>query len=448
MNKGRIVQVTVGMIVLIGLLLASLFVIEISKSNQKEFLKGLTTLEEPFLRLTGTTDVERKARSQDYIVQGKMQVKLDGYRGQELEEKIEQGTNIIVTGQTKGLEKQSFREYTWKKEDMEVMKVKLLRDGQKIAWGADEIVNAYVAVENTNLHELLGNLDKPAPYAIDKIEENSLLDFFLLEEIEKEALQEYGTVLAENTKKEDYKKVKQVFSIDGKQRQVTGYGLTLDPNKVKILALAMCQTLQEDSITLNLLSKRMKTLGFPEEETNINAIHERLEGIKQSLQNGTKQVQGLTIVYYPWKKQCLQLEVIYGGNQFVFQQEPKTDQVALSWKTKENMGKVAKAGNQTMLQISNQKETWEIVQEAEEKETGLNRKLSVLAKDANGTFQMKYQEEKIFQEQVDRIERLTNENSVTLNQYPKSELRILLQAIQTQWDFVCRMKREQLLQFI
>ena len=131
MNKGRIVQVTVGMIVLIGLLLASLFVIEISKSNQKEFLKGLTTLEEPFLRLTGTTDVERKARSQDYIVQGKMQVKLDGYRGQELEEKIEQGTNIIVTGQTKGLEKQSFREYTWKKEDMEVMKVKLLRDGQK-----------------------------------------------------------------------------------------------------------------------------------------------------------------------------------------------------------------------------------------------------------------------------------------------------------------------------
>ena len=86
MNKGRIVQVTVGMIVLIGLLLASLFVIEISKSNQKEFLKGLTTLEEPFLRLTGTTDVERKAR--DYIVQGKMQVKLDGYRGQELEEKI------------------------------------------------------------------------------------------------------------------------------------------------------------------------------------------------------------------------------------------------------------------------------------------------------------------------------------------------------------------------
>ena len=101
-----------------------------------------------------------------------------------------------------------------------------------------------------------------------------------------------------------------------------------------------------------------------------------------------------------------------------------------------------------MLQISNQKETWEIVQEAEEKETGLNRKLSVLAKDANGTFQMKYQEEKIFQEQVDRIERLTNENSVTLNQYPKSELRILLQAIQTQWDFVCRMKREQLLQIL
>ena len=132
----------------------------------------------------------------------------------------------------------------------------------------------------------------------------------------------------------------------------------------------------------------------------------------------------------------------------MFQQEPKTDQVALSCKTKENMGKVAKAGNQTMLQISNQKETWEIVQEAEEKETGLNRKLSVLAKDANGTFQMKYQEEKIFQEQVDRIERLTNENSVTLNQYPKSELRILLQAIQTQWDFVCRMKREQLLQIL
>lgn len=450
MNKGRIAQITIGSIVVIGLLVASLFVIEISKSNQKEFLKGMSTIEEPFLKLTSSENLSfaRKARSQNYTVQGTIQVKLDGYHGQELEEKIEKGTEITVEGRVKGLEKQSEIVYTWKKDDVEVMKVNLLRDGQKIALGANEIANAYVAIENANLQELLNNLDKPTPYAIGQIEENSLLDFFVLEEIEKEAMQEYGTILSENTKKENYKKVKQVFTIDGKQRQITGYGLTLEKEEVRKLAISLCQAMQEDSITLNLVSKRMKTLGFPEEETNINVIHERLENMKQSLQNESKPLENLTIIYYPWKKQCLQLEVRYADQGFILYQEPKNDRVEFTWNNQKSSGKISKMGNKTTTQISRQGEIWEIVQETEEKETGLNQVVTISAKDNVGTFAIHYKEEKNFQEEVREIERLTNKNSVTLNEYPKAELKVLLQALQSQWNLVFQMKREQLLQIL
>lgn len=447
-NKGRVVQVTVGIIVLIGLLIASLFVIEISKSNQKEFLKGMDTIEEPFSKLTTIASFEKQARSKNSITQGTIQLKLDGYHREDLEEKIEQNTYITVTGKTRGIEKQSEMEFTWKADNLEIMKGKMLRDGQKIALKSDEIVNAYVAVENANLQELLANLDKPVSYPIGQIEENSLLDFFLLEEVEKEALKDYATILGENTKKDRYKKVKQVFSIDGKQKQITGYGLTLEKDEVRKVAISICEVLQEDSITLNLISKRMKTLGFPEETSAINAIHEQLERIKQNLQNGSQSVEGLTIVYYPWKKQCLQLEVRYGEQGLVLHQEPKTDQVDFTWKTKTSAGKITKTGNKTITQFSMKGESWEITKEAEEKDHGLNRNLTIIAKDALGTLNINYKEEKTFQDEIGEIERLTTGNSVTLNQYPKSELKVLLQAIQAQWSAVMQSKRNQLMHLL
>jgi len=447
MNKGRIVQITIGSIVLIGLMIASLFVIEISKSNRKEFLKGMDTIPEPFRKLTSSANINfaRQARSKNYITQGTMQLKLDGYHGQELEEKIEQETYITVTGRTNGLEKQSETEFIWKKDDREILKGKMLRDGMKIALKSDEIVNAYVAVENANLQDLLSNLERPASYPVKQIEENSLVDFFLLEEIEKEALKEYVTTLGENTKKDNYKKVKQVFSIEGKQKQITGYGLTLEKDEVRKLAISMCQALQEDSITLNLISKRMKTLGFPEEMSSINAIHEQLETTKRNLEKGSQTVERLTIVYYPWKKKCIQLEVYYGEQELVLQQDPKTSQVDFSWKTKSGSGQIRREEKKTSVQFTRQEETWSIVQEVEEKATGLNSNMVIIAKDATGTFQINYKEEKIFQEDVGRMERLTTGNSVTLNQYPKEELRVLLQAIQSQWDMVLQSKREQLM---
>lgn len=456
LRKDRIARLIIGIILGIGIVIGVLWGTGILQSNQSKFQRELSYLKEPIEKLlySPNENFHRLARLQNYTKEGTATFHLDGYHQLELENKIEDNTEIQIMGRINGSAKQSYTEYRWLYGETEILKVKAIRDDQKIGLQSDEIVNGYLAIENSNLKDLLNNLDQAFPYEIQQIEMNSLVELFKLETVEEQALESYVSYLKEDTKKENYTKVQQTFTLDGEQKQINGYQLKLSKEETKQFFIRLCENLQQDSITLNMISKKMKTIGFSEEAANVNQINSRLEEWKQQLQNNQISVQELTISLYSWKKSCIQCVIQYGNLQISLQQDPTTGKVELTWNTEANTGKIEKVqteGNKTNLQIqitNTNGEEWTASVEAEEKNTGIKNTLSLYWKDSYGTASVDYTEENTFQQQVDAIEQLTQTNSVTLNQYPKDQLQTLLQAIQAQWDMVYQNKRNALLQLI
>lgn len=61
------------------------------------------------------------------------------------------------------------------------------------------------------------------------------------------------------------------------------YSLTLSKAESIDLAIKMLETLKEDSITLNLITNKVKTVNQNSEYTNINKVHQKIEDYIEEL---------------------------------------------------------------------------------------------------------------------------------------------------------------------
>lgn len=195
-------------------------------------------------------------------------------------EKIQELTGNIESKVDKTNQKE-YHNINLKKDDKKIMNIEFVRDNDKYAFKSKQLVNAYIGLENNNITDLANKMgienteNLPEKIDLSKIYEA----LFEISKDEKEHIIEtYKNIMIQEVEDKNYeKKEKQNIIINNSNYVTNMYSLTLSKAESIDLAIKMLETLKEDSITLNLITNKVKTINQNSEYTNINKVHQKIE---------------------------------------------------------------------------------------------------------------------------------------------------------------------------
>lgn len=167
------------------------------------------------------------------------------------------------------------------------MNIELVRDNDKYAFKSKQLVNAYIGLENNNIKDFANKMGiENAENLPEKIDLSKMYKaLFEISKDEKEHIIEtYKNIMIQEIKDNNYeKKEKQNITINNSSYVTNMYSLTLSKAESIDLAIKMLETLKEDSITLNLITNKVKTVNQNSEYTNINKVHQKIEDYIEEL---------------------------------------------------------------------------------------------------------------------------------------------------------------------
>lgn len=183
----------------------------------------------------------------------------------------------------------SYSNISGKYKNQDIFKMEYVNSNNIAAIKWEEIVQMYyVGIRNDNLKTLAEKLELEntniIPKAINKL---SISDLITITDQEKQNIKEnYYNLLLENISKDNYIKQPDMPVVkNGVTYNTTAYRLDLTAMEVKNIVINMLETLKQDSITLNLITIKAKTLGLDEKYTNVNQLNNTISDIISKINN-------------------------------------------------------------------------------------------------------------------------------------------------------------------
>ena len=167
------------------------------------------------------------------------------------------------------------------KNQERIMNFELVRDDYKYALKSDEIVKSYIGIENNNINDFLKKMEISNNEIIpEKINfENINEIFFELQPEDREHIYEtYKNVFIKSLNNKKYGKEKnKIININNNKYNVKLYTLSITKAETIELLKKILQTLKQDSITLNIISNKIKIINPDSSYTDIKKITEQID---------------------------------------------------------------------------------------------------------------------------------------------------------------------------
>lgn len=453
-RKKAIIIAVVIIILVIGLAAGGFYVYiatDLLKPNETLFFKYMGKA------LEDLKYVENKQMSEIATLKQEMPYELEA----NISSEVESDDNSINTSMLEKL-KVGVEAKVDKPEEKAYTKVRLSQDTEDLfsfeyansnqiyALKSDEIVTAFLGIENDNLKVLaqkMGLSDNAnIPNTIKPIEISQILS---ITEEEKQYIREtYLSVLMENIANEKFTKEKNLaISRNEVIYNTTAYRLSLNGEELKQLEIALMQTLKEDSITLNLLATKAKLLGLEENYTQVNRLTSEIQKQINTIENEERSVdEGISIMFYVEKGNVITTEIIlknevkytiYGAtnettsNRYVLIENLNaTEEYSkIEIQEKETRSNL-ESTYEILVNIDNEKGINILVTNtgsASEENVTTTAEVTLSQEETNWTIH--YEQEINFQEEVEGIIELSRNNCGVLNDYTTEQLQALLQAI-------------------
>lgn len=327
---------------------------------------------------------------------------------------------------------------------------------------SNEIVTAFIGIENSNLKVLaqkLGITDTAnIPNEIKKVDINSVL---AITEEEKEYLYEtYGNILIKNIDEKNFTKENDLMvTQNGVSHKTTAYRLKLNYYEMNQLQIALLEELKQDSITLNMLSTKAKALGIDEEHTAVNTITEKIQKIIDEKNNNTNynDENGISITIYVDNGEVVSTEIIfrneakytiYGSNA---ENTSKRYLLIENLTTSDEYSKIEIQENETR---TSDESSYNIIINIDNKkginiyldnigssdEENLQTTCEVTINEADKETILNYEQEMKFTDEDLNIPELSRNNCGVLNDYSIEQVKPLVQAISLQTQAVLNQK--------
>lgn len=276
-KKKIVIIITIVIILIIAAVVGILYAkTDLFKSNESLFYKYLfkTQLVEPEIAQR-YKKMSENMKASNYSSNGSVSCSMSSDNSGTNIANIQNLFNIKYNMlENKGL-KQSYADFTVSSNNQDMITLRYLRDNNVYGLKADNIVNKYLALENSNLKDFftkLGVEDVSAiPNSIPEItiEELMSLDSETLNHIKST----YGHVIIEKLTSNNFKK------ITNSDKTVT-IELSLTKQEVADLVKALLETLKNDDITLNVIINKANIFGYQlNVDTMKTSIQEQIDKI-------------------------------------------------------------------------------------------------------------------------------------------------------------------------
>lgn len=321
MNYGKKRAIIIAIIIIILVItlgLTGMFLYintDLFKSNQTLFVKYLGQAFEDikFLENKQLSDIENLKKEMSYTVNSSLKYQ-SGETNTNLNENILSKMSLNIESKVNTLEEKTYSKAILSHNDQDLFTLEYANSNNIYALKSDEIVTAFLGIENDNLKVLAQKLGITDTTIIPNIiEKSDLEEIFSISQEEKEHIKEtYLPVLIKSINKENFTKENNVVvQKEGMTYNATGYRLKLDSEDIKQIEISILQTLKEDSITLNLITTKAKLLGLDEKYTQINNLTYEIQNQIDTINNSNDmQNEGISIIIYVENEEVITTEII------------------------------------------------------------------------------------------------------------------------------------------
>lgn len=306
-GKRKGIIIVIVLIILIIAVLGGIFVYaytDLLKSNQTLFFKymGQTLENLNYGENTQIATIEKLKEQMPYTIKGK------------LTSNENEQIALTVDAKVDSTNEKAYTKAQIINNGAEFFTIEYAKGNNIYALKSDEIVTAFLGIENSNLKVLaqkLGIVDtKLIP---DELKSFDINEFYTISDEEKEHIKTtYITLINNSIPKECYTKEKNMAILkNGVTYTTNGYRLNLNKEQLKQIEVTLLQTLKEDSITLNLIATKAKLLGLDENYTQVNNLTKKIEAKIKEIQNKEVETEGgISIVNYVEGGKVITTEII------------------------------------------------------------------------------------------------------------------------------------------
>ncbi len=196
----------------------------------------------------------------------------------------------------------------------ELFKLKYIQDGNLYALKSDEVVNKYLAFNNSNLKGLAKKFElediSKTPNQIEKVDFKELLK---LTDEEKEYLYtKYINVINKNVSKEKYKKQTNVtININDRDIITNAYTLELTKQEWTNLTISILQETLQDNQTLNILLQKVTLIN---KDISLDSLETILQNEITRL-GQTSKMGSVKVLVYEKDKQLVKTVIVDDNNE-------------------------------------------------------------------------------------------------------------------------------------
>lgn len=478
-KKGIIISAIIIILVIV-LLAGGVFAYlttDLFKSEQTLFFKYMGEALESFEYVENTqiTELTNKKEQNPYTLTGNLKFE----KGEEIDEvnaNILSNMDLQIEAKVNNPEEKAYAKANLNYQNENLFSLEYVNSNNIYALKSDEIVTAFLGVENSNLKVLaqkLGIIDtKTIP---DEIKQTNLNELLSISDEDKQHIKEtYLSVLINVISQNNFKKEKNVeVQKEGVNYITTAYSLSLNSEELKQVKIAVLQALKEDSITLNLLATKAKLLGLDENYTQINNLGNTIQTKINEINNENNDSElGLKIIVYTNNQEVIMTEInymdivkyiIYGetkenistrtsygeteeniSNKTIIIEDLKNSQNNIKIDLKETRNNHNQSNYNFLININNNIEINAIIDEVVGKSTIKTNCEVVFSQLENVIFTTNYEQEINFEEQTENIIELNTNNCGILNNYTTEQLQVLMQSISQRIETIINEKMQKI----
>ncbi|NLC87531.1 MAG: hypothetical protein GX682_01945 [Clostridiaceae bacterium] len=455
-KKGIIIAIVVAILV-IALVLGGIFIFvstDLFKSNETLFYKYLGKTVDS-LQLTENTQmasISKLQKQMPYTLDGTLTFNMESESDGQNNETFN-GTKLEIAAKVDEANEKSYAKTQLYSKENSIFTLEYANSNNIYALKSDEIVTAFLGIENDNLRVLAQKLqlDYDKTYAIpNKITVPNYEEMLNISPEEKQhIIDTYSTVIKENISKESFTKENDIaISKDGVTYKTTGYRLNLTEEQLKQLKIKILETLKEDSITLNFITTKAKLLGLDKSYTEVNEFTKIIEEKINSVNNvNIISDGGLSVTIYVEKGNVVTTEVIFRNSVKYTLYGKSEDTITSQYLLIEDLDSTAdfdkleirinesKTYTESILDATvnidnKQSMTVYLTNNGTAEDKLLSTTCEVTVTDEDGkTYEINYSQKMNFVDQLENMIDLSRNNCGVLNDYATEQLQYLIQSI-------------------
>ena len=464
-KKGLIILIVLVVFILLlitGCFAIAYFTTDLFKSNDAMFFKymGKSLEEMKFVENSQLNSVIELQQINPYTVDGTVTFNAEGTSINKTLTNLSKA-KIDYNAKVDPLEEKSYAKAEVKANNNTIFSVEYANSNNIYALKSDDIVTAFIGVENKDLDTLKNKLGISNIEIANEFQTQNLSKVFKISEQEKQHIIEYYTkVLKENIPSSAFTKESNITTKrDGVTYNTTGYRLNLTSTQSKNLKIAILKALKQDSITMNLITTKAKALCLGKDFTEINSLSVKIDEYINEIQY-REEGNDLSIIVYVSDGEVITTEIIEKNKAKYTITCKRTDTGITRNLYIENLDmndlyksiKINLIENNTLVNsftnlsitIDDEKTvSLDISNEGSASQSTLNTKMSLSYSDENdNSYSLELNQKIEFVDELTNMVELTRNNCGVLNDYTDEQIQTLVKSIAERIQVVTQEKMD------